>query len=173
MKKPQQIIDTELHNYFEQLKPLLLEKTKQLEQNNLTIDDKVSINLEFLKKAILLFIPVLLSFISNPLKAVLKTASRELKIFSLLGMISIVLIIFFIIGWFTLTVLVGVWFYDHGKSMTISVLYSLIFQIIIFIVVSSTGYFFLSKSAIVSFIGFFKQKKKTIENQIEKNKHNE
>jgi len=54
-----------------------------------------------------------------------------------------------------------------------SVLYSLIFQIIIFIAVSSAGYFFLSKSAFISLIGFFKQKKKTIENQIEKNKHNE
>ena len=173
MNKPQQIIETELHNYFEQIKPLLLEKTMQLEQENLTIEKKVSINLEFFKKAILLFIPVLKSFITNPIKAAAQTASKEAKIFGALGMISIVLLIFFIIGWFTLSVLVGAWFYDHGSSLNVSVLYSLIFQIISFLLASSAGYLFLSKSAIVSFIGLFKQKKKTIEQQIENNKNNE
>ncbi len=173
MNNPQQIIETELHNYFEQIKPLLLEKTMQLEQENLTIEKKVSINLEFFKNAILLFLPVLKSFITNPIKAAAKTASMEAKIFGTLGMISIVLLIFFIIGWFTLSVLVGAWFYDHGSSLTVSVLYSLIFQIISFLLASSAGYLFLSKSAIVSFIGLFKQKKKTIEQQIENNKNNE
>ncbi len=173
MNKPQQIIETELHSYFEQLKPLLLEKTALLQQNNLTVEKKVSINLEFIKKAVLLFIPVLKSFITSPVKTAAKTASKELKIFGSLGMVSVVLLIFFIIGWFTLSVLVGAWFYDHGNSLTLSVLYSLIFQLISFLMVSSAGYFFLSKSAVISFIGLFKKKKKAIENQFENNKNNE
>lgn len=173
MNQPQQIIETELHNYFAQLKPLLLKKRELLEQKNLAIEDKVSINLEFIKKAILLFMPVLKSFITNPAKAAAKTASKELKIFGSLGMISIVLLIFFYIGWLTLSVLVGAWFYDHGNSLTLSVLYSLIFQIISFVIVSSAGYLFLSKSAIISFVGLFKQKKKIIEKQTENNKRNE
>lgn len=173
MNRPQQIIETELHRYFEQLKPLLLEKTRQLEPENLTIEDKVSINLEFIKKAAVLFVPVLKSFITNPIKAVAKTASRELKIFGSLGMVAVVLLVFFVIGWLTLSVLVGAWFYDQGSSLSVSVLYSLIFQLISFIMVSSAGYLLLSKSAIVSFFGLFKQKKKSLEKQFENNKQDE
>ena len=173
MNRPQQIIETELHRYFEQLKPLLLEKTRQLEPENLTIEDKVSINLEFIKKAAVLFVPVLKSFITNPIKAVAKTASQELKIFGSLGMVAVVLLVFFVIGWLTLSVLVGAWFYDQGSSLSVSVLYSLIFQLISFIMVSSAGYLLLSKSAIVSFFGLFKQKKKSLEKQFENNKQDE
>ena len=173
MNRPQQIIETELHGYFEQLKPLLLEKTRRLEQENLTIEDKVSINLEFIKKAAVLFVPVLKSFITNPIKAVAKTASRELKIFGSLGMVAVVLLVFFIIGWLTLSVWVGAWFYDRGSSLSISVLYSLIFQLISFILVSSAGYLLLAKSAMVSFFGLFKQKQKSIEKQFENNKQDE
>jgi hypothetical protein len=173
MNKPQQIIETELHNYFEQLKPLLLKKIRRLEQDNLTIEDKVSINFEFVKEAAVLFIPVMKSFITNPVKAATKTASRELKIFGSLGMISIMLLVFFIIGWLTLSVLVGAWFYDQGRSLSDSVLYSLIFQLISFLIVSSAGWLFLSKSAIVSFFGLFKQKQKSIEKQFENHKNDE
>ncbi len=173
MNKPQQIIETELHSYFEQLKPLLLEKTRLLEQEDLTIEEKVSINLEFIKKAATLFVPVLKSFVTNPIKSAVKTASRELKIFGSLGMVAVVLLIFFVIGWLTLSVLVGAWFYDQGSSLSASVLYSLIFQLISFIMVSSAGYLLVSKSAIVSFFGLFKQKQKSIEKQFENNKQNE
>ena len=158
------IVEAELHKYFEEIKPLLLEKANLLEQENLSVQEKVSINLEFVKKATLLFFPVLKSFLLNPIKSTLTTSIKELKIFGSLGMIFIVLFVFFTIGWFTLTVLVGVWFYEEGNSLSISVLYSLIFQLFSFLVVSLLGYIIFSKSIFISFYKFFKQKKTQIDN---------
>ena len=173
MLAPKEVMETELHRYFDELKPLLVEKTRLLEQEPLSVEEKVTIHFDFIKKAVLLFLPVLKSFLLNPFKSVLKTGTKELKIFGSVGMIAFVLIVFFVIGWLTLTVLVGAWFFDRGYSLTESVLYSLIFQIFSFLFVSSMGFLFLSKSATVSLIGFFKKKKKSVENQFEKSKQNE
>jgi len=164
MSIPNEIVETELHKYFEEIKPLLLEKEELLEQENLSVQERVSINLGFIKKATLLFLPVLKSFVLNPLKSVLKTGAKEMKIFGSLGMISIVLFVFFTVGWFTLTVLVGVWFYEEGNSLSLSVLFSLIFQLFSFLVVASVGYIIFSKSIFVSFYKFFKQKETQIDN---------
>ena len=164
MSIPNEIVETELHKYFEEIKPLLLEKEELLEQENLSVQERVSINLDFIKKATFLFLPVLKSFVLNPLKSVLKTGAKEMKIFGSLGMISIVLFVFFTVGWFTLTVLVGVWFYEEGNSLSLSVLYSLIFQLFSFLVVASVGYIIFSKSIFVSFYKFFKQKETQIDN---------
>ena len=169
MNAPKEI-EVELHRYFEELKPLLLEKTKKLEEENLSVEQKTNIYFEFTKNAILLFIPVLKGFIMNPVNSAIKTATKEVKIIGSLGMISVVMFVFFVIGWFTLSVLVGTWFYDHGYSLTNSVLYSLIFQMISFVVVSSLGFLFLSKSVFVSFFSLFRQKKKSVIKQIENNK---
>jgi hypothetical protein len=164
MSISKEIVETELHKYFEEIKPLLLEKEELLEQENLSVQERVSINLDFIKKATLLFLPVLKSFVLNPLKSALKTGAKEMKIFGSLGMISIVLFVFFTVGWFTLTVLVGVWFYEEGNSLSLSVLYSLIFQLFSFLVVASVGYIIFSKSIFVSFYKFFKQKETQIDN---------
>ena len=170
MNSLDKIAKVELHNYFEELKPLILKKTKLLEQEDLTIEEKVTINLEFIKTATLLFIPVVKSFLVNPIKSAIKTGSKELRIFGSIGMVAIVLLVFFIIGWLTLSVLVGLFFYDQGNSLTLSALYSLIFQLLSFVVVSSVGYMVLSKSVIVSFLGFFKRKKSEVEQQINNSK---
>jgi len=172
MNSLDKIAKVELHNYFEELKPLILKKTKLLEQESLTIEEKVSINLEFIKTAIVLFFPVVKSFLVSPIKSAVKTGSKELRIFGSLGMVAIVLLVFFIIGWFTLSVLVGLFFYDRGNSLTLSALYSLIFQLLSFVVVSSVGYMVFSKSVIVSFLGFFKKKKSSVEQQINNSKSN-
>jgi len=172
MNSPEKIAKVELHNYFEELKPLILKKTELLEQESLTIEEKVSINLEFIKTAILLFIPVVKSFFINPIKSALKTGSKELRIFGSLGMVAVVLLVFFIIGWLTLSVLVGLVFYDKGNSLSLSALYSLIFQLLSFVVVSSVGYMVLSKSVIVSFLDLFKKKKSSVEQQINNSKSN-
>jgi hypothetical protein len=173
MNAPKEIVEVELHRYFEELKPLLVEKTIKLEEEDLSVEQKVTIHLEFIKKAVLLFIPVLKSFIVNPVNAAVKTATKELKIFGSVGMIAIVLLVFFMVGWLTLSVLAGVWFYDHGYSLTNSVLYSLIFQIVSFLVVSSLGLLLISKSMLVSLIGFFRKKKKSVKDQTENNKQHE
>ncbi len=169
MKAPKEIVETQLHRYFEELKPLLLDKTVKLEEEGLSVDQKVTIHLDFIKSAVLLFIPVLKSFILNPVKSVINTVTGELKIAGSLGMIAVVMLVFFVVGWFTLSALVGVWFFDRGESLTNSVLYSLIFQLISFLVVSSLAFLILSKSVFVSFFSLFQKKKKSIKNQLENN----
>jgi NADH:ubiquinone oxidoreductase subunit H len=172
MNAPKKIVEVELHRYFEELKPLLLDKTKKLEEEDLTVEQKANIYFEFIQNAVLLFIPVLKSFIINPVNSAIKTTTKEVKIIGSLGIISVVMLVFFVIGWFTLSVLVGIWFYDHGYTLINSVLYSLIFQLISFVVVSSLGFLVLSKSVLVSFFSLFR-KKKVVTKQIENNKQHE
>ena len=67
---------------------------------------------------------------------ILKVIKKDIKLYALTLVLLAVLVVFFSVFWLSISFLVGVYFYERGYSMLISVLYSGIFQIISFFVLS-------------------------------------
>jgi ABC-type multidrug transport system fused ATPase/permease subunit len=67
---------------------------------------------------------------------ILKAVKKDLKLYFLTIFLLIVLMVFFSVFWLSISFGVGVYFYEKGYSMLISMVYSGVFQILSFLAVS-------------------------------------
>ena len=116
-----------------------------------------------------------LQFFVNILKAPFKILTKYLwlkiivsikndaKLYALIIGIMIVLFVFFSVLWLFVSIAVGVYFLEHGHSMLISVIYSIVFQIISFISIGLIAYIASQKikslSMLKKLIGYIKTEK--------------
>ncbi len=56
---------------------------------------------------------------------------KDLRIYLLILLILGMVIVFFVILWLSVAVAVGVWFYTRGTPLFLSVLYSILFQVVV------------------------------------------
>ena len=110
-------------------------KSKEIvkELNSLIENNNDNYNEDFIKKSILF----LLNIIKTPFeyltriskKEILKAIKKDIKLLVLIGLIIGALAIFILILWFSISVLIGTYFYEQGYSLFNSVLFSVLFQI--------------------------------------------
>ena len=72
---------------------------------------------------------------------ILNTIKKDAKIFALIFGIMIVLFVFFSVIWLFISFAVGLYFYENGYSLFISIIFSIIFQIISFILIALSALF--------------------------------
>ncbi len=90
---------------------------------------------------------LLLSFLLSILKApfqlvakylkneIISTIKKDARLYALIMGLMGVMFVFFVVLWLFISVIVGVYFYESGKSILISISYSIGFQIISFAIV--------------------------------------
>ena len=66
---------------------------------------------------------------------------KDAKIYAFILGIMGVLFIFFSVMWLFVSVAVGVYFYDNGQSILFSIIYSIAFQLISFILLAALALF--------------------------------
>ncbi len=94
------------------------------------------------------FVYLILSFFINILKTpfklvakyitneLVKAVKKDAKLYAFIMGLMGVMFVFFSVLWLFISFAVGIYFYDKGNTIFISVLYSIAFQIISFIVVA-------------------------------------
>lgn len=96
------------------------------------------------KKIIYLLLQLVLNVIKSPFKIVAKYLRDEIfiaikndaRIYMMILGIMGVLFVFFSVIWLFISVAVGVYFYDNGHSILNSIVYSIIIQLVSFLLVS-------------------------------------
>jgi len=90
---------------------------------------------------------LLLSFLLSILKApfqlvakylkneIISTIKKDARLYALIMGLMGVMFVFFVVLWLFISVIVGIYFYESGKSILISISYSIGFQIISFAIV--------------------------------------
>ncbi len=76
---------------------------------------------------------------------ILKTIKKDVKLYALTIILIAVLIMFFSVFWLSVSLGVAIYFYGKGYSMLLSVVYSGVFQIISFFVLSTITVFVFKK----------------------------
>ncbi len=74
-------------------------------------------------------------------KRMLYVLLKDAKIFAFLMAVMVVLFVFFAILWLSISVWVGAYFYENGTALSLSIMYSIFFQIGSFLLVSFVAYF--------------------------------
>ncbi|MBB3187173.1 hypothetical protein [Microbacter margulisiae] len=77
---------------------------------------------------------------------------KDLQNMALIGLLLIILLIFFAVLWFSVSVLIGVFFYEKGNALLLSVLYVVIFQLFSMMAVGLSIYFIAKKRHAASMI---------------------
>jgi len=121
------------------------EKLSETSNSDESNDNKPNV----LKEYFGLFFTLIFDIIKIPLKLLTNFLRKELvvaikkdaKIYAVIMGIMGVLFVFFTVMWLFISVAVGVYFYEKGETMLISVLYSILFQFGSIIVVSLIAYF--------------------------------
>jgi len=101
------------------------------------------------KEYIGLLFSVIIDIVKAPLKLLTNFLKKELvvaikkdaKLFAVIMGIMGVLFVFFTILWLFISFAVGVYFYEKGESILVSVLYSIVFQFGSMILVASIAFF--------------------------------
>ncbi len=98
------------------------------------------------------FLYLILSFFINILKTpfklvakyitneLIKAVKKDAKLYAFIMGLMGVMFVFFSVLWLFISFAVGIYFYDKGNTIFISVLYSILFQIISFIVVAIVAF---------------------------------
>jgi len=101
------------------------------------------------KEYIGLLFSVIIDIVKAPLKLLTNFLKKELivaikkdvKLYAVIMGIMGVLFVFFTILWLFISIAVGVYFYEKGESMLVSILYSIVFQFGSMILVASIAFF--------------------------------
>ena len=112
-----------------------LDETKTESENN---SDK-----DIIKNIIYLALQFFLNIIKTPFKIIAKylrdeiitAVKKDAKLYALIMGIMGVLFVFFSVLWFFISIAVGVYFFEQGHSLLLSIIYSIGFQIISFILI--------------------------------------
>ena len=99
---------------------------------------------EFVNLILLFFLNILKTpfklvakYVTNEL---LKAVKRDSKLYVFIIGLLVIMFVFFSVLWLFIAVVVGVYFYDHGHPVFTSILYSIVFQLISFIVIVILAY---------------------------------
>ena len=123
--------------------------TEKLSEVPTTADGAEESKSSIFKEYIGLLFSVIIDIVKAPLKLLSNFLKKELvvaikkdaKLFAVIMGIMGVLFVFFTILWLFISFAVGVYFYEKGESMLVSVLYSIVFQFGSMILVASIAFF--------------------------------
>ncbi len=113
-------------------------KTESAEQtDSKTIKDVLYLALQFILNIFKAPFKIIARYLRDEIITAVK---KDAKIYSLILGIMGVLFIFFSVLWLFISVAVGVFFYDEGYSILVSISYSIIFQIVSFILIAMIAF---------------------------------
>jgi len=125
-------------------KEILDRLEKIIKENELSFDENNdSSNNNSLKEFFFLILSFFLNILQAPFKLVAKYITNEIvkavkkdaKLYAFIMALMGVMFVFFSVLWLFISVAVGVYFYDKGNTIFISIIYSLVFQVVSFVVV--------------------------------------
>ncbi len=76
---------------------------------------------------------------------IITSIKKDARLYAFIMGIMGVLFVFFSVIWLFISVAIGVYFYEQGYSILISIIYSILFQIVSFILVSLIAFLALKK----------------------------
>ena len=99
---------------------------------------------DIIKNIIYLVVHLFLNILKTPFKIIAKylrdeiitAVKKDAKLYALIMGIMGVLFVFFYVLWLFISIAVGVYFFEQGHSLLLSIIYSIGFQIISFILIS-------------------------------------
>ena len=125
-----------LSELLEKLETTLETGEKNVEQTSAgknPMKEIILLIVRFFSEFLMLPFKLLANYLKNELITAVK---RDAKLYGLMMGLMGVLFVFFSVLWLFIAVGVGVYFYQKGNSLLLSIFYSVIFQIISFIVVA-------------------------------------
>jgi membrane-associated HD superfamily phosphohydrolase len=101
------------------------------------------------KEILYLLLQIVLNLLKTPFKIIalyvkneiIDTVKKDAKIYALLMAIMVILFVFFSVIWLFISVAIGVYFYEQGYTIFTSIIYSIGFQILSFILIALVGLF--------------------------------
>jgi hypothetical protein len=126
--KIEKIIDSKIDNS---------DKIKNDSDKNI-VEDIVYLALQFLLNIIKTPFSMMAKYLRDE---VIISIKKDAKLYALVMGIMGVLFVFFSVIWLFISVAVGVYFHEQGYSILISIVYSIVFQIVSFILVSLIAFF--------------------------------
>jgi magnesium-transporting ATPase (P-type) len=104
--------------------------------------------LSFMKEVVILLFQFLITVVKTPFRFVAGYVKKELlaaikkdsKLMAVISAMLIVLLVFFLVFWFSLSAAVGIYFYEEGNTLFVSALYSLAFQVLSSVLTGLTAY---------------------------------
>ena len=129
-------------------KEILDRLEKIIKENELSFDDNTEKSNNSLKEFFFLILSFFINILKAPFKIVAKYITNELvkavkkdaKLYVFILVLTSVMFIFFSVLWLFISVAVGVYFYNQGVSIFVSILYSIAFQSISFIIIAVLTY---------------------------------
>ncbi|OQX97247.1 MAG: hypothetical protein B6I20_13040 [Bacteroidetes bacterium 4572_117] len=132
----------------------ILDKIEEIiNRDNLNLTENEKGKDDSIKKSPLKeFMNLILSFFLNILKIpfklvakyvtteIIKAVKKDSKLYAFIMGLMGVMFVFFSVLWLFISVAVGIYFYDKGYSIFISVVYSIIFQVISFSMVGTVAF---------------------------------
>ena len=73
-------------------------------------------------------------------KEIVSAVKKDAGLMAVISAMIIVLFVFFLIFWFSVSVAVGAYFYENGNTLFVSILYSIAFQILSLLFVALVAY---------------------------------
>ncbi len=132
-----------IDNYINKIEEVV-EGINKPTNNKLKDEGEQSSVIDFIKLLLGLTLDIFklpLKFLSNIIKNEIVSAIRkDAKLYTLLMGIMGVLFVFFSVIWLFISIAVGAYFYENGSSLFISISFSILFQIISFIIVLLIAY---------------------------------
>jgi len=107
----------------------------------------------FVKEALILVFQLLIALLKTPFRfvagyvknEVFYAVKRDSRLMAVIAVMLLVLLVFFVVFWMSLSVAAGVYFYEKGNTLFVSVLYSLVFQFVSSIITALIAYFSFRK----------------------------
>jgi len=132
----------EIHEVLDKIEKIIKNDNPEPDEGKTDSGDQPSSHST--KDIIYLIIDFFLNTLKAPFKIIAKYLRNEIveavkkdaKLYALIMGIMGVLFVFFSVIWLFISVAVGVYFYEKGNSILISIVYSILFQLISFILVS-------------------------------------
>jgi len=134
----------ELTEILERLEYLL---AKEKEETSDGGNEKSSAG--FLKEMLLLLFQFVIALVKVPLgivggyikNEIVSAVKKDSKLMAVISAMLVVLLIFFFVFYMSLSVAVGVYFYEKENTLFVSVLYSLVFQVFSSLIIGLIAYF--------------------------------
>jgi hypothetical protein len=130
-----------------------LERLLTVESDRLKNDKEDAGYAGFVKEALILVFQLLITLLKTPFRfvagyvknEVFYAVKRDSRLMAVIAVMLLVLLVFFVVFWMSLSVAAGVYFYEKGNTLFVSVLYSLVFQFISSIITALIAYFSFRK----------------------------
>jgi len=140
----------ELSEILDRLEELLNRERARLKEVK---DEAVENSGDFLKEVVILVFQFLIVVAKAPFrfaagyikKELFSAVKKDSKLMAVIGAMLLVLLVFFVVFWLSLSVAVGSYFYEKGNTLFVSALYSLVFQLVSSLIILMIAYFSFRK----------------------------